>query len=477
MTGSHTSFDLGAFLEQAAQEGQTESVGEFTVDQDQAARKLARFALPRPYSWVLKLVQAAVGWQAEALKVVQSRTLTSFFFRPCDSHPLPTMEEVVRTLVSGDIGGALPIQRLAIAMRALVEQAGFSFILAISDGENSQSVYAGQDFSEMSEAERMERAALDLRGICLHVSLLRGGEAITGRILGGVLTAGGRRDIELAQELERGACLCPIPLTLDGRRIDGVLAHPDHGFARGKRMLLMSGVNPQERPPMLVPEEFEKREMSFATDPLRARRGYSGEREFQAWYTLRVPGDGEQGAQRHIYFYWVQDGVVVERQRVSVDELLHCCTLEVFLSAQDLRTDLTGLRLVDSAEKQQRLEAAFEAIVKELKVYGEDLTVFFQSDQDAQSEKDQIIRKEARSHGRVRRLGLTAIPLAASVLMPVFGAVATVSVGALVYLGDIWPDSHQHSFGRTQWRNSLKNDFKEIKRAQRKKIPPTDFDG
>ena len=64
---AESEFDLGRFLNQQASEGSLDSEGEFTIDHAVAARKLARFAMPDEYSWVLKLVQASVGWKSAEL--------------------------------------------------------------------------------------------------------------------------------------------------------------------------------------------------------------------------------------------------------------------------------------------------------------------------------------------------------------------------------------------------------------------------
>ena len=55
-------FDLGEYLQQARSEGRQDSEGSFTVAQDKALKKLAHFALPGKFDWVLKVVQAANAW-------------------------------------------------------------------------------------------------------------------------------------------------------------------------------------------------------------------------------------------------------------------------------------------------------------------------------------------------------------------------------------------------------------------------------
>lgn len=118
--------DLGAFLAQQSAAGEVDSRGDFTVSHHEAVKKLARFALPRSHAWVCKLVQAAVRWGCFRLNLKQSRTESQFHLRFREVHQIPNEDAIVAGLVSGRVSGPEAMDALAMALRALVEQAKLS---------------------------------------------------------------------------------------------------------------------------------------------------------------------------------------------------------------------------------------------------------------------------------------------------------------------------------------------------------------
>lgn len=91
----NSSIDLRSFLASAQQDGKLDTEGSFTLSADKAQEKLASFALPGEFDWVLKIVQAANLWNLLRLSVAQTRVATSFTFQP-DPHCSP--EEVLNVL-------------------------------------------------------------------------------------------------------------------------------------------------------------------------------------------------------------------------------------------------------------------------------------------------------------------------------------------------------------------------------------------
>ena len=158
-------FDLGSYLAGQASEGALDSQGEFSVDADKAARKLARFALPNEFSWVLKVVQAAVAWKARELQVQQSKTTTSFLLA-IEAESVPTPQMVVETILSGRLDQQQPLQMLCIALRALVEQGGLSFVLGLRRGDSEvETIYAGADVSALDAQQRSKLGQIAASGL------------------------------------------------------------------------------------------------------------------------------------------------------------------------------------------------------------------------------------------------------------------------------------------------------------------------
>ena len=73
MSDKVEAFDISSFLAGQVAEGELESEGRFTVSQDDAARKLARFSMPFDYAWVLKVVH-------------DDRQITGFAFQASHGH-------------------------------------------------------------------------------------------------------------------------------------------------------------------------------------------------------------------------------------------------------------------------------------------------------------------------------------------------------------------------------------------------------
>lgn len=376
-------FDLNSFLNEQREAGTEDSRGEFTVSASDAARKLARFALPEAYSWVLKLLQAAAGWKAPKLRITQTREFTSFCFALSRLEDYPSREELLETLVSTEIGGTEPLQRLCIALRSLVEQTGLSFVLGVQFlGEMSYSVYAGHDVSQLRPEVRESWAKVHANGLRLSVSHQGLGEHLTGRVLPRFMLAE-RRDLAIAQELEKRAFCFPCPVMLDGRKLNDVWAHTELGFSPSHRPVFLSGAKATPRHPTLRMNFSEQRITVFqgplsSAELARAAEASPQSRNFESSFVLhaldpgRLSGVGGGGdvlragpgphlAERPHKILWICDGVVVSREELHPRTPCWVARLFLFVNGTGLQTDLTGLSITDSPEKAARLKRALEA--------------------------------------------------------------------------------------------------------------------
>lgn len=336
-------FDLGAFLAEQRAAGEQDSEGSFTVSAERALSKLARFALPGEYDWVLKIVQAINAWEAPEMVVRQTRVATSFTFLPKTMSGLD--EQIVKCLQSGTLNNASPIHLLSMALRSLVDQAQLSFVLAIRHhGELGKPIFAGSDTSKMSPETREEWTRLEREGVRLTVSHFRGGESFTGRFTPTIMGIP-RRDLEISNILDKRAPLSGTSIVLDGRRVTDLAKHPIWGHSKWSRPLRIATWEAEDETynnadiPVLV----KAKDLQVCPPPagflqpwyyLRTAEWTSFRTTARGFFTFRPP----QGPHAIV---WVRYGVIVERR--SVYNQATCTRLLFVLPADQMRSDLSGL--------------------------------------------------------------------------------------------------------------------------------------
>ena len=346
-------FDLQAFLQDQRAEGVQDSEGSFTVAREQALTKMAHYALPGEYSWVLKVVQAANCWQAELLEIVQTRVATSFYFNPADPEMLPTDEEIISVLQSGNLQG--PVGLLGMALCALVQQANLSFVLAVRRGQDTQKpIYAGDDTTALDAETREVWTAMTRPGLRLTVSHFRGKEGFIGRYTP-TIAGVPRRDVEIVRCLEERAFASHAAITVDRRLLTSV-SYSKLGLFEAVYRPFMSG-------------RFEEDKVadSVVHSPLPDRHVFSKIRlappqngphflvcsvEWRVQRALATgngPFAGLPFPPRH-RVYWVRHGVVVAEKSIHNTTSGTCFCL--FLPAEEHRSDLTGLS-IDFAENEK----------------------------------------------------------------------------------------------------------------------------
>ena len=417
---AESEFDLGRYLNEQASEGALDSQGEFTVDHDKAARKLARFSMPHEYSWVLKLVQAAVGWESTEIRVQQHRLHTCFAFAPRPGSPIPTAKEVVRTMLQGQLENQDPLNRLCIALRSVVEQTGLSFVLGLCFEQGEQeTLFAGPDVSAMTSSTRKSWVASEERGITVAVSHQMRGEFYTGRYAPRFMQRK-LRDLEIAKELTLNAFTSPIPIYLNDRSITDPILHPEIGFTALLRPLFVLGMRSLSGQTMTTAGPFE----DGLAVPVRSTlpRLEQAERrsdEAGGWVIAQVlPPEvwvqRENSDERHhdaptSYALWVQDGVVVERTPLLIHKT-SLARLTLILDAEGLETDLTGFSLKKTDEKGDRFAHGLIQAKKLLRDALEANPDVFETSRKNLSEEDRQFLKSEFGR-KVKRRAAFTIPL------------------------------------------------------------------
>lgn len=418
------SLNLNSYLEDQQDDGEFQGTGQFTIEHQKAAQKMARFALPRSTAWVCKFVQAAVGWSIKALTINQGKTYMVFHFEWPKLSDLPTEDDVVKGILSSGISDEQPMANLCLGLRALVELGGLSFLVVLNDGElKPRPIYSGTHFSEMSEEDRLVPGfgrRLGLTVTVAHTPAQQSGDQHHGRAY---------YQAKIVRELDTYCFLSPVPIKLDGRRIDGPIRTPGFQARAGFRPIYTGGPPVEDGSPALkVPESFEERRMSVYTDPRRARRPYQGKCDVTAVVLLGVKVGGKKStATRNTTIYWVRRGVIVDSSQFFVEtEALVC---EVYLSADDLPTDLTGFR-VSNAEAEKRKPF----YLRRLKEYLSRLPLeefAFSQDRDEQSPQDERLEQSEMRSERIKKILKGSGPgLGLALFSPLLGSV--IALGNIV---------------------------------------------
>lgn len=342
------------FLNIQRSAGRLDSEGVFTIDERHALAKLASFQLPKVTTWALKLVQAAISAGAPRIEVRQGAAATVFEFETAQEFQ---SAELISALVSPAAPPDQALAHLAVGLRAVGMGQKRPFTLTHFCRQDSFSVvFDGNRVALQEEPERTWTPSLTI--------------AVRNPVFNSVTR---RAMAEEAIELARSAHCCPVPLTLDGVRLDR------YRLPRNPPVLLALGCESElgeSFPFMPKPDSLVER----LSDRLPTDR-YSDLRPFCTF----LPEEGEVQAiwrvQHHpqgiydtpSYAFWVVDGVVTVCQPLPyiVDDSI---SLHLFLSGVEQSTDLSGFKFAGAdRERRQMLVALLRRLLPRLKVIGDRL--------------------------------------------------------------------------------------------------------
>jgi hypothetical protein len=422
--------DLLSYLSEQASDGVKDSEGDFTVSQQNARKKLAKFALPRETAWVSKLVQAAVGWGMTRILVAQSKNETQIFFQTRSPGQLPTPNELVNALLSGKIVLDTPLDHFSLGLRALVEQAGLSFLLVANDGEVlPKPIYAGAHFGQMSEGARLDKRYDRAAGMTLTV---RHSPPLSAQSDVSELFGLSEFGLPIIEELRDYAYASPVPIIYEGRHLEGILDSPLLGNSQVP--LLQSGLSKLEHSPerLRLPPCFEEKHCSYRSHPRRVRRSYGGEKQFACGYILAAKSPPTNWRERRSTLRWVRDGVIV--QASSLDTTTQWLSLHLFANAEGLKSDLTGFQLVLGDEFFARRAEILRTLGQEIMTWYDRADEFFREDRDEKSQTDDEYEEDRAFRKRVKvLLKGSAAGLMLTLVNPPFGIAATLGSVANAY--------------------------------------------
>ena len=163
------------------------------------------------------------------------------------------------------------------------------------------------------------------------------------------------RNADVSKALAEYAATFPVSLTLDGRRIDGLELDSERGWGK-TRIPFSVVVGEADLPPFPVPLGTLERTGQMS------KLDREGEKSLAILVTAFLKREllmtyGPQKMKSQLV--WVQDGIVLRREDLSFP--LSVSAVTVFISADGLKTDLTGMQLLDSEERARRATEAARA--------------------------------------------------------------------------------------------------------------------
>jgi len=362
-------FDLSSFLAEQASQGESAGLGGFTISHEKAARKMAEYSLPRSHTWVLRLIQAGVGWGCDQIEITQTKLHSTFHFQFSNLSPLPTNQQLVSAILRADLESQSPLDSFATGLRLIVEKSHLSFLLLIDTKDlEPQAIYAGVYFSELSEEKRAvlrEDWGVGVTLMIHHIS-----HTNPNRLLLNYVPIE-NHGIPLVRELDHYAFTCPIPLKVDGRRIEGVFRSGRFAWSGYFKPLRAAGLElpGDEDPRFSICPGFDNRVFGLLT-PRRIPVALEASTTAESFFLLAA---GKQGTQfqsivhtEQSALYWVRNGVVVDQDVLPLRSFT--TKLFIFASAEGLKSDLTGFQLIDNEEKSGRKQRVISRIVRALEL-------------------------------------------------------------------------------------------------------------
>ena len=359
---------LELYLRNQEAQGSTDSGGSFTISRDDALAKLASYQLPFEGAWIVKLVQAGVAHQGiESMHFTLTNRESLFSITGnCNW----SLDQLNKALLTPANSGDRSLSHLVTGLRMVGFGEKRAFWIEVP-GTSEQIVWDGSRIGRATSRE----ASTTFR-VTISNKRRNDDSGLFG--LAGHIDRS-RRNATASQCLYKYCHASPKPLFLDGTSIEGLEMSPDHGWG-AKSQLIALGFGDGNLPKLKIPPRTASRsavsetvlkkrlfEVTTSQETIESHRTTYGiafllaahlsrDRE-ENGYTWNVRSEDS-------LFYWISDGVIVQSDPIGLSPGL--CSVGCFVSAEGLKTDLSGLRLVDSQEKQQRVQTARELLKENL---------------------------------------------------------------------------------------------------------------
>ena len=298
-------------------EGRFNSSGSFTVELKRALQKSSRYELSDFESAVLKLVQAGVAGEAGQISFTEGSGDIVFLAQGADWSRAEVFESLYRP--GGDsVGGT---HYLGQALRYFLQNCSDGVLIEFSEPP----AY----FWKKGEFEEREVELKPPNGFRLSLLI----ESVDKSQLSGTLS----------REL-LGRCLyCPIPLTLDGKKVNGFSHDPRSGLLPGSRIPFAQRLWETEE------KYFSRFKLDAGIDktPLQlsdtslwsSKDEFPKNCSFASFLTANLDGSPQPS-----FLIWTHHGVLVQREVLPP---LGCIGATMILCGDDLSVDISGLNLIE----------------------------------------------------------------------------------------------------------------------------------
>ncbi len=363
-----TPTELEKYLRGQTVEGHKESEGAFSISKEKALAKLSEFQLPFGGAWTLKVVQAAVATGiCRGIKVTLGRNHQSFTLAGVTKW---TIDSVEAALLDPDSSGDRALDHLVAAMRSVGFSEKRGFWLALPE-QHDALLWDGQTLSRSRPDQPVHDTVFV---VTVKSKDDDGGYFGLSNLLGGT-----PRNAEASNVLSRLAYTCPVPLQLDGRRIDSLELNPTHGWGKTSQLLTL-GFCDGDLPPLGIPRQTGQRisvghriyeNLAKATESWREPPEIGDQCSLAYMVSAHLErvksGKAYVWEERECFSHcnWVADGVIVQAEQVKGEASF--CSVGWLVSADGLPTDLTSLYLKSSTEKDRRFHLSRSLLAEELK--------------------------------------------------------------------------------------------------------------
>lgn len=356
--------ELDRFLEQMRVSGDYDSEGVFTLSESRAMGKLSEFLLAEKSDWILKLVQAACAGKASDIRIRQTHRSTQILF--CWPYTLDLIP-LEQALTSGTGNFQQEgVSELATALRAVGRGQSRDWVLSIVT--TTIRAYLSSTGGDLAVQRSQCTESVQGTEIALGVSY----PANESGKLGGFIRFGEAVQNEHAA-LQLKTRACPIPITLDNTRLDD-LGEPSLATALQPRVFLgINSIQADGEAELIVPRELNPTPKPVPAAAFHTAAPFLVERPpvdrkakaLLRWFynyskhDLPTRSKGymtsvEAASKVHL----VRHGVIVGRKGIGFS---HPVSADIFLSADHLRTDLTGLRVEPSSTESELAKEAMRA--------------------------------------------------------------------------------------------------------------------
>lgn len=318
--------DLESFLERESEDGVFQGTGAFAVDFAKAGERRAKFALPKPELWIIRLLQGLTRLGATDVELRQSRRHLTV--EACLAMPLSdnlSLQDLFRVASSQDPRAPL--------LDGVWGALGKGFRVTLEWPEKQ-----GQLKLEISQKEVVVgKPASEPESPTLRVQVEPQSKvSLLAKMCG--VTSYAKEFFEVSQ----GAILAPYSLTLDGRSCD-LSTGFERAYFPSQEFRAQRALGGPCLPPVLDERVRHPALTDQSMTPMEGAQGYA--------FMLALRWD--ESSLHAPTVHWIQDGFVCDQEPLL--DIRSPLRVVLFLPAEGLSNDLTGLHLRESVARRRRL--------------------------------------------------------------------------------------------------------------------------